>query len=84
MVTKTIITGSTIGIRRMIGMIIEVIQVGIRIMIGMITCETIVIIRVVMKINNMIIEEMIAIIGINISHHLGIMVVHNIKGSLSE
>ena len=37
-------------------------------------------IRLVMKIDIMIIEEMITIIGIKISHHLGIMVVNNIKG----
>ena len=60
-------------------MIIEIIRAGDRIMIGMITGRTIVMIRLVMKIDSMIIEEMITIIGIKISHHLGIMVVNNIN-----
>ena len=52
----------------------------ITIIIGMIIGERIVMIRVEMRIDNMIIEGMIPIIGIKISHHLEIMVVNNIKG----
>ena len=80
MVTRTTITGSTKGIKTMIGIIIEMIRIRNEIMIGMIIGRMVAMIRVVMKINNMIIEEMIAIIEIRISHHLGIMVVNNIKG----
>ena len=63
MVTKITETGSTIGIRTMIGMIIKIIQTSDRIMIGMITSGTIVMIRVEMTIDNMIIEGMTPISG---------------------
>ena len=54
-------------------MIIEIIRTDDQIMIGMIIGGTMVMIGFVMKIDSMIIEEMIAIIRIKISHHLGIM-----------
>mgnify|MGYP006970565767 CR=1 FL=1 len=81
MVNKITKIGSTIGIKRMIGMIIKIIRTCDRIMIGMITGRMIVMIRVEMRIDKTIIKGMIAMIRSKITHHLGKMVTdNNIEG----